>query len=354
MEIRQPVAEKKFKAAVIGLGFVGAGDEVSGKAIGQMVSNLDGTHAVAMSNNPYIILVAGASRDKGRRERFSRRFNGVRTYQTWQELLELEKPDIVSIATNTPFHAEIGIACAKSGVKAILCEKPIATKLSDAENLLLACKQTGTILAINHNRRWHPLWRKCKEEIKSGKIGEIFSAYVQWQTGRIGNIGTHFFDALRMLLGVDPVSVCGCLDPLVYPDCRGPQYKDPGGWGIIEFSKNVKAFINAPQAAKFPFVLRITGSKGELIIQNNSAKITYWNGQAEEISFVPDGKTSLDRAVEDIVHCIVEGKMPACTGEDGLMALEIIIGFHISNKSGGKCISLPVCDEERNFEVMIG
>lgn len=345
---------EKFKAAVIGLGFIGAGDEVSGKAIGQSVSNLDGTHASALAKNPNVILVAGSSRDKGRRERFSQRFAGVRVYEDWRELLSVEKPDIVSIATNTPYHAEIGICCAKSGVRAILCEKPIATKLSDADKFLKACQQNNTILAINHSRRWHILWNKCKEELRKGVIGEIQSGWAHWPTGRLGNIGTHIFDALRMLINADVVSVSGSLDPLLYPDCRGPQYRDPGGWGVIAFSNGARAFIDSAQAAKFPLFVRIAGSEGELVICQNSAKINYWNGNTKEIDFVSDGKTSLDRAVEDIVHCLLYGGLPACTGEDGLKALEVIIGFHISDRAGGAWVNLPVSGKDRNLEVMIG
>ena len=55
-----------YRAAVIGLGFVGAGDQVSGDAIGQCVRDLDGTHAPALAAHPRVELVAGASRDGGR------------------------------------------------------------------------------------------------------------------------------------------------------------------------------------------------------------------------------------------------------------------------------------------------
>jgi len=345
---------KRFRAAVIGLGFIGAGDEISGQAIGQSVSNLDGTHADAMAKNPFINLVAGSSRDEGRRKRFCERFPDAKTYMDWKELLLCERPDIVSIATNTPYHAEIGVACAYAGVKAIMCEKPIATRLSDADKLLDACRKNNTILAINHSRRWHPLWQKCKNELKSGIIGEIYGAYIQWPTGRIGNIGTHMFDALRMLLGKEVNSVSGRLDPLLYPDCRGPQYKDPGGWGMIEFSTGAIGFFNAGQSAKFPLLMRITGSDGEMTIFKDRATVNNWRGDKKEIFCTPDGKTSLDRAMEDIVGCLLHERIPACTGEDGLMALEVIIGCHISDKKSGKWIDLPLSGKDRDLEVLIG
>lgn len=347
-------SQRKFTAAVIGLGFIGAGDEFSGRAIGQDVRNLDGTHASALANNPHVILIAGSSRDQGRRKRFSEKFPEVRTYSEWLQLLKKENPDIVSIATHTPYHVEIGIACAQSGVKAIMCEKPIATKLSDADRLIDICRKNKVIIAINHSRRWHPLWRKCAQVLESGAIGEIYTCYVQWPTGRLGNVGTHFFDALRMLLNSDPIAVSGKLDSLVYPDCRGSQYKDPGGWGIIQFSNGTKAFVNAPQTAKLPLMMKFVGSDGQLMIFNHRALIEYWDGKTQDITVFSNGRTSLDRAIDDIVNCLLYGSKPVCTGTDGLMALEIIIGFHVSDRKNGKWVDIPLSGKNRMLEVMIG
>ncbi|MGC9065201.1 MAG: Gfo/Idh/MocA family protein [Candidatus Ratteibacteria bacterium] len=343
-----------FKGAVIGLGFIGAGDEVSGRAIGQDVRNLDGTHAQAMASNSHIKLVAGASRDEGRRARFKQKFPDTKVYSDWREMIEVEKPDIVSIATHTPSHAEITIGCAQSGVRAIFCEKPIATKLSDADRMIETCDKYGTILAINHTRRWNKFWSKCGEIVQSDTIGKVQNAFVHWPTGRLGNIGTHMFDILRMITGQEPLAVSGSLDPVLYPDCRGPQYKDFGGWGIILFSSGMRAFIDAPQAGLFPLVVRVTGDRGEIVIQNRCAKINFWQDGSKEIVPETGDKTSLDYAMEDIVSCLVEAGSPACTGKDGLIALEVIIGFHVSHGSGGKWIYLPIQGNDRNFEVMMG
>src|SRR5438128_11363909 len=145
-----------LQAAVIGLGFIGAGDQVSGDAIGQKVADLDGTHSGALASHPQVRLVTGSSREEGRRKRFEERHHIRKTYADWREMLAAEKLDLVNIATNSPFHAEITVACAEAGVRAILCEKPLATRLSDADRAIRACRERGTILAVNHSRRWHP------------------------------------------------------------------------------------------------------------------------------------------------------------------------------------------------------
>ena len=111
-----------YRAGIIGLGFIGGADQVSGDALGQQVSGLDGTHFDSLSNHPRVNLVAGSSRDAGRRARFAQRA-GTPTYTHWEEMLDQESLDIVSVATYAPVHAEITVACAKQGIRAIYCEK---------------------------------------------------------------------------------------------------------------------------------------------------------------------------------------------------------------------------------------
>src|SRR2546422_5971900 len=112
--MKQPI----YRAGIIGLGFIGGGDQVSGDRLGQRVVDLDGTHREALSNHPRVQLIAGSSRDAGRRERFEQR-TGARTYDDWKQMLAAESLDIVSVASFAPSHAQLVEACAQSGVPAI-------------------------------------------------------------------------------------------------------------------------------------------------------------------------------------------------------------------------------------------
>jgi predicted dehydrogenase len=354
MEAKMTTDNSMFRAAIIGLGFIGAGDPVSGDAIGQKVSDLEGTHAQALAAHPQVQLVTGASRDEGRRTRFEKRTGIDKTYADWRELLAAEKLDIVSVATNSPYHAEITAACAEAGVRAVFCEKPIATRLSDADRALRACREHGTLLAVNHQRRWHPLWRTVADEIRAGVIGDVYHVVVHWPTGRLGNVGTHWFDALGMLLGAEAQAVSGTFDPVVHPDCRGSEYCDPGGWGIVAFSGGIKAFIHGPQEAEFPLVLRVAGSLGQLTLRGNCASVELWSGDKRSIAAPSGGPNAIELAVQDIVKCLATGGTPADTGEDALAALEIIIGFHVSDRLRGQWVPLPIGGADRDLEVRIG
>ena len=159
-----------YRAGIIGLGFIGAADQTSGDALGQQVENLDGTHLGALAGNPRIRLVAGSSRDPGRRSRFEERA-GVASYADWREMIAAQALDLVSVATYTPVHEEITAACARAGIRAIYCEKPMASRVSEGDRMLRACKDSGSLLAINHNGRFHPNYRRLRDLIGDGTTG---------------------------------------------------------------------------------------------------------------------------------------------------------------------------------------
>ena len=75
-----------YRAGIVGLGFIGGADQVSGDALGQRVVDLDGTHFDALSSHPRVNIVAGSSRDAGRRERFAQRTEAA-VYADWKEML---------------------------------------------------------------------------------------------------------------------------------------------------------------------------------------------------------------------------------------------------------------------------
>src|SRR5947209_6204209 len=221
-----------YRASIIGLGFIGGADQISGDALGQQVHGLDGTHLAALSGHPRVELVAGSSRDVGRRQRFAER-TGKPTYADWREMIQRERLDLVSVATYAPTHAEITIACAERGIRAIYCEKPIATHLADAERMVAACAKAGALLVINHNRRFNPNYRRLRDLVAAGELGPLTSVSLQWGAGRLGNVGTHLIDATLLLTGRKVRAVSGTLDQTGRPDCRGPAFRDPGGWGML-------------------------------------------------------------------------------------------------------------------------
>lgn len=343
-----------YRAVIVGLGFIGGGDQVSGDAIGgQQVGNLDGTHAGALAKNPRIQLVAGSSRDARRRERFAKR-TGVRTHADWREMLDKEKPDIVSVATYAPFHAEITIACAKKGVRVIYCEKPVATRLVEAEQMIAACKRSGALFVINHNRRFSPSHRRLREVVAAGNLGRLTSASLQWGGGRLGNVGTHMIDALRMLTGREVRGVSGTLDLSGKPDCRGPQFRDPGGWGILRMDDGLMATVDAADYAKVSGRIILNGANGRAIVRGQEVTLEFNDGRQEHWPSAHKEETSMDRAVAEIVAWLDDQTAFSYPAIEAIRTLEAIIAFHASHARNSAWTELPLKGPDRDIELQSG
>jgi predicted dehydrogenase len=342
-----------YRAAIIGLGFIGGADQVSGDALGQRVRDLDGTHLDALSHHPRIELIAGSSRDAGRRQRFAERTNRP-VYADWREMLQRERLDVVSVATYAPQHAEIAVACARHGVRVVYCEKPIATRLADAEQMIAACAAAGSLLVINHNRRFNPNYRRLRDLLAAGELGELTSVSLQWGTGRLGNVGTHLIDATLMLTGRKVRAVSGTLDRTGRPDCRGLDFRDPGGWGLLRLDGGLMVTVDAADEAKGPARITVNATGGRALTGGEDVTLEYADGRREHWPSPRAEATSMDRAVAEIVAWL-DGVRPfAYQAEEAVHTLEAILGFHASDARNAAWTELPLAGPDRQREVHSG
>jgi predicted dehydrogenase len=343
----------QYRAGIVGPGFIGAADQVSGDALGQRVGDLDGTHLVALSRHPQIAVVAGSSRDRGRRERFAQR-SGARTYEDWRAMLEQERLDLVSVATYTPSHEEITLACAAAGVRAIYCEKPVAPTLAAGERMLRACEEAGALLVFNHQRRFNPNYRRLRELVAGRGLGELTSVNAQWGSGRLGNVGTHVFDAVCMVTGRRTEAVSGALDLAGKPDCRGAAFRDPGGCGLVRLEGGLMAVVDAPDYSRAPYSIAFNGSEGRALAGGREVQIEYWDGRREHWPSVVEETSSMDRAVGEIAAWLETGGAFAYPAAESLHVLEIVVGFHASHARRAAWVALPLSGAEREIAVHSG
>ncbi len=348
------MSQPTYRAGIIGLGFIGGGDQVSGDRLGQKVRQLDGNHREALSSHPQVRLVAGSSRDAGRRKRFEQR-TGARAYTDWREMLAGEKLDIVSVASFAPSHAELVVACAEQGVRAIFCEKPIATRLADAERMIATCQKSGSLLLINHNRRFHPQFRQLTRRIAAGKLGELTGVWLQWGAGRLGNVGTHFIDAAMMLTGRQVEAVSAMLDLTGRLDCRGPEFHDPGGWAMLRMTGGLIAHVHAPDNPAGPAEIVVQGTLGRACVRGGVAEIELWTGGLSVLpNAQPEYGTSMDQAVREIVAWLDHETPACCSADESLRTLEAILACHASHARLSSWIELPLAGNDREREVQSG
>lgn len=101
---------------------------------------------------------------------------GGRAYESFEEMLGDEKADAALIAVPNCFHAPMSISALKAG-KHVLCEKPMALNLRDAEEMLQTARDAKRVLMIAHNLHLEPAFKKAKEHLLSGKLGRVLTFY---------------------------------------------------------------------------------------------------------------------------------------------------------------------------------
>ncbi|HEX2999276.1 MAG TPA: Gfo/Idh/MocA family oxidoreductase, partial [Armatimonadota bacterium] len=159
-------------------------------------------HVGYYREHPRTQLIAASDVREAVVQEFGKKYGVPHCYTDYRELLEREKPDVVSICTWLPTHPEIAIAVAEAGVRGILCEKPMSVHLGDARQMVVVCAKLGTALAIHHQRRfWAPLV-EARRRVAAGEIGTPLTGIWRAVGGMLNN-GAHGVDIHRFVLG-DP------------------------------------------------------------------------------------------------------------------------------------------------------
>ncbi len=151
----------------------------------------------------------------------AREYGWDETATDWEEVVNRKDIDLVDVATPGDSHAEIAIAAARAG-KAVICEKPLANTVAEAERMLAAVGKAGVTHMICHNYRRAPAVMLAKQLIEEGQLGDIRhyrGTYLQeWVTdpkfplvwrldkkkagsGALGDIAAHSIDLARFLVG---------------------------------------------------------------------------------------------------------------------------------------------------------
>jgi predicted dehydrogenase len=343
----------KYKVGIIGCGRIASILE------DDVLRQKPCTHAGAFDAHPDTEIVAACDINKERLLAFGKRWCVKRLYKDYTEMLTRERLDIVSIAAWTEYHRDMVIMAAESGVRGIYCEKPIAVNLKQAKEMVDMCKKKKVKMVIGHERRWDPYYRKAKELIDSGGIGEIRTIIGnalsdsppelpvdKYGGGPLFHDGTHLTDLLRFFAG-DADWVSG------YDDRIGDRYIEKTAIGLIHFKNGVHAVVEGGGVRKyFNFELDIQGSEGRILI-GNGIKELYMTGpsnrftgfkELERVEFPnPDrGINPFLGGIEDLVGCMNNGHESISSGEDGKAALEIIMAIYKSARLGGERVFLPI------------
>ncbi|GIX07394.1 MAG: hypothetical protein KatS3mg115_1797 [Candidatus Poribacteria bacterium] len=174
----------------IRVGFLGAGPR--GRAHAQAYAGLVDR----------VELVAVADLDAERRDAFAEEFAIPRRYESYPEMLQTERLEVLHIAAPVTVRTEPIRAAAEAGVPLIVSEKPIAVHRREYDTLLQIVERAGAQLVINHQLRYQTNWQKVYEAVSTDRLGEVRRILVSCR-GNLLSQGTHLLDLVVMMVG-DP------------------------------------------------------------------------------------------------------------------------------------------------------
>ena len=153
---------KKLNVGLVGYGFMGRAHSNAYLSVSQFFD---------LKYQP--VLKAVAARDPEKTKRFAHKWGYQSHYTDWKQLVADPELDVIDIASPNDTHAKIAIAAAQAG-KMILCEKPLARNLQEAQQMVDAVKKTGVRTMVWYNYRRIPAVTLAKKMIEAGKLGRIF------------------------------------------------------------------------------------------------------------------------------------------------------------------------------------
>jgi predicted dehydrogenase len=323
MTVNLATGVKRLRAAVIGCGWIGAGESLHRESVGIQ------SHAEAYASHSRTVLSAVVDESADSVKKAAVRWNAGQSFTDSVEMLKAVDPEIVSICTPDALHASSLLTVLNSGtsLRAILAEKPIALNVLEAREVKAVADSRGVILGVNYSRRYCPAYAELRAEIQSGILGGIQQIHGFYGKGLVHN-GTHWIDLVRFLCG--EISHMRAL-PLAVPCDDTPAVS-------IVLRNGVTAILQPSKPEAFTlFEMDLLAEKGRvrmvsggLIMERYTlASSRYFSGHTE---LVPDcRKTScmsdaIWHAVNDVVQCIDRvGRHPSCSASDAITALELAL-----------------------------
>ena len=316
-------------------------------------------HAPAYAHIPEASLVAVCDINIARAQEVARA-TGATPYLDYHELLAREDIDAVDICLPTYLHARVSIEALRHG-KHVLCEKPMAVTLAEADAMIAAAQEAGRVLMIGHVRRFDPRYVAAKQALEAGEIGQLvhirrgerqylpFSGDAWYWHPHAGggiflDIGVHVTDLFRWYFMAEPETVFA-IGRQIRPEAREANSFDhavfmvtfpDGRIGQAEISWAYPPNFGRSQYALLEFI----GTQGRLTYSDREAApmISYDATEGLHMPSYFRFMSALEDAfVAEIRHfiAVVRGEAAlAITPEDARAALALAIAAEASAREG--------------------
>ena len=315
-------------------------------------------HAEGYQASAQVAIAACADPVEAARASFAEDFAVASSYEDYCAMLESEVLDVVSICTWTGLHREMVEAAAAADVKAIHCEKPMASTWGDAKALAQSCADRGVLLTFCHQRRFGAPFVKAKQLLDEGAIGTL-----QRLEGACSNLfdwGTHWFDMFFFYNDEVPAEwVMGQIAVESESSVFGVPL-DTSGLSWIRWQNGVEGLLGTGAAHVQGPRNRLIGSEGIIEVGGMGraplrllrAGAAWRDFADEEITdVVPPGDDTV-LSVLDLIACLESGAEPRLSARRALQATELIFATYESSRRRGRVV-LPLDAEDSALITML-
>lgn len=268
-------------------------------------------------------------------------------YTDYKDVMANKEIDAVVVVTPTKFHRDIVIAAANAG-KHVFCEKPMATSEEECDEMIEACRKNNVKLQIGFMRRFDKNFRRGKEIIDSGEIGDVTllksnthgpSEPKEWMydvrssSGPIGEVNSHDLDTLRWYAGSEVKSIYALGRNFRSPEkaAEYPEYYDTCAV-MIEFKNGILGMIDGAQYVQYGYDARaeILGTKGIAKVGTQKADDVevVTSNMNINMNSMPTWRTLFKDAyiaeANAFAEAVINDTEPEVTGYDGKMALILV------------------------------
>jgi UDP-N-acetylglucosamine 3-dehydrogenase len=361
-----------FKVGIIGCGRPWRSEGATGFGQGHV-------HAAGYEASPDCEIVAAADIVQDNLDFFCEQHNVPHGYLDYKEMLAMEELDIVSVCLWPHLHApaviDVAQAVGANGrhVRAIYAEKPMAPTWGEARRMAAACEENGVVLAFNHQRRFGKPFRKAKELLDGGKIGELLR--LEAFTSNLYDWGTHWFDMLFFYNDEEPVEwVIGQIDARGGHPIFGTMVEGQGlsfwrwrngVYGLMVTGSKIVRQPASPLAgegheAREPLCgNRLIGAEGVIEVGvQGGPEIRFRNvetgyrWQDLDVGGRIHGNEHVIDAVQDLADALKTGREPELSARKALQATELIFATYESSRKRGR-VDLPLEIEDSPFLSML-
>lgn len=344
-------------------------------------------HVPAIQQMQGAELVAICRRNKEKADELGKQWGVKEIYYDYRDLVKSKNIDAVLVTTPNVNHKEGVIAAAKEG-KHVLCDKPIATNLRDAREMVKACDENKVKFQIGFNQRFWNQVEIAKQLVEEGTIGQVkgfsttFKVRVadypadsdyRFQTELSGGSslidpGIHRIDMARFFMG-DIKEVCAEIKHSVVP-----QKVDDNAWLLCNFESGATGFISTDiYSPTMDNTTGLYGSEGTIYISSETVNpfqtvplAVYTEKDVDEIpdivlkyfypkvwwdkpkdnwiSIIPPRDFPYLKQLNAFCKSIVEDKEPPVTGDDGVKSLEVVLAAYKSARERVR-VTLPLREE---------